>query len=128
MGKVVVALELIPASKKPIQQLYFLRQYWETKSSFCQATTYPAKISLIRSGLLLMFKVEWSRYIYWAHGKSRRGAWIKVLSPMGRGSGVVSLVQGPRPNGPGAPSRTILQDQVPRPNDPWTNPRTIAPP
>ena len=87
-------MELIPASKKPIQQLYSLRQYWEAKSSFCQATTYPAKISLIRSGLLLTFKVEWSHYIYWAHGESRRGAWIKVLSPMGRGSGTVSLVHG----------------------------------
>ena len=74
MGKVVVALELIPASKKPIRQLYFLRQYWEAESSFYQATTHLAKISLIRSGSLLTFKVEWSRYVYWAHGESRGGA------------------------------------------------------
>ena len=107
MGKVVVALELIATSKKLVRQQYFLRKYLEAKSSFCQATTHSAKISLIKSGLLLTFRVEWSRYVYWAHCESQGDAWIKVLSPMGRGSGVVSL-----------------QEQVPRPNNPGTNTRT----
>ena len=98
MGKVVVASELIPTSKKPIQQRYFLRKYLEAESSFYRATTHLAKISLIKSGSLLTFRVDWSRYVYWAHGESQGDARIKVLSPMGRGLGVVSLVQGPRPN------------------------------
>ena len=128
MGKVVVALELIPTSKKPVRQQYFLRQYQEAESLFYRATTHPTKISLIKSGSLLMFRVEWSHYVHWAHGESQGGAWIKVLSPMGRGLGVVSLVQGPRPNGPEVISCTVLQDQVPRSNDLGTNSRTIAPP
>ena len=41
---------------------------------------------------------------------------------MERGLGVVSLVQGPRPNSLRALSCTFLQDQVPRPNDPGINP------
>ena len=77
---------------------------------------------MIRSGSLLTFRVEWSCYVYWAHGESQGGAWIKVLSPMERGLGVVSLVQGPRPNSLRALSCTFLQDQVPRPNDPGINP------
>jgi len=103
VGKVVVALELIATSKKPVRQQYFLRQYLEAKSSFCQATTHSTKISLIKSGLLLMFRVEWSRYVYWAHRESQGDAWIKVLSPMGRGSSVYlykNKFQGPTTPGP----------------------------
>ena len=82
MGKLVVALELIPTSKKPIRQQYFLRQYREAESSFYQATTHSAKIILIKSSSLLTFRVGWTRYVYWAHGESQGVAWIKVLSPI----------------------------------------------
>ena len=49
---------------------------------------------MIRSDSLLTFWVEWSHYVHRALGESQGGAWIKVLSPMGRGSGIVSLVHG----------------------------------
>ena len=49
---------------------------------------------MIRSDSLLTFWVEWSHYVHRAHGESQGGAWIKVLSPMGRGSSTISLVHG----------------------------------